>query len=438
MAGLPNLEQTRSLSRYGLSQVTVIFKDGTDIYFARQLVNERMQEARKAAGRHHARMGPISTGLGEIYLWTVEAETGAKKPDGTPYTPTDLREIQDWIIKPQLRNVPGVTEINSIGGYAKEYQVAPDPEKLAAYGMTCRTWSRRWSATTPTSAPATSSGGEQYLIRAPGQGLHRRHRNIILGNVQGVPIRIRDVAEVGMGRELRTGAATDNGREVVLGTVFMLIGENSRTVSQAVDKKMAEINRNLPRAWAVTVYDRTVLVDKAIATVKKNLLEGAILVIVILFLFLGNIRAALITAMVIPLSMLFTFTGMVLQGQRQPDEPGGAGLRHHHRRRGGDRRELRAPPGPCAATGRPLTRSERFHEVFAAAGSAPPLLFGQLIIMVVYLPIFALTGVEGKMFHPMAFTVVTALLGAMILSVTFIPAAVALFIGDKVAEKENA
>ena len=444
MAGLPHLEQTRSMSRYGLSQVTVIFKDGTDIYFARQLVNQRIQEAKEKlpAGIAPA-MGPISTGLGEIYLWTVEAEDAAKKADGTPYTPTDLREIQDWIIKPQLRNVPGVTEINSIGGFAKEYQVAPSPEKLASYGLTFQDVVTALDRNNGNvGAGYIEKRGEQYLIRAPGQVRTIEDiRNVILGNVQGVPIRIRDVAEVGIGRELRTGAATDNGREIVLGTVFMLIGENSRTVSRAVDQKMAEINRSLPEGvHAVTVYDRTVLVDKAINTVKKNLLEGAILVIAILFLFLGNIRAAVITAMVIPLSMLFTFSGMVsyhvsanlmslgaldfgiiIDGAVVIVENCVRRLAHAQERHG-----------------RPLTRTERFHEVFAASQEARrALLFGQLIIMIVYLPIFALTGVEGKMFHPMAFTVVTALVGAMILSVTFIPAAVALFIGTKVAEKEN-
>lgn len=445
MSGLPNLAQTRSLSRYGLSQITVIFKDGTDMFFARQLVNERIQEAKESlpAGITPA-MGPISTGLGEIYLWTVEAKDGAKKPDGSAYTPTDLREIQDWIVKPQLRIVPGVTEINSIGGYTKEFQVAPHPEKLASYGFTLKdvvTALERNNSNT--GAGYIEKRGEQLLIRAPGQvnsieGIGK----IILGNVQGVPIRIRDVGEVVIGRELRTGAATANGKEVVLGTVFMLIGQNSRAVSQAVDAKMVLVNRSLPAGvQAVTVYDRTVLVDKAISTVKKNLLEGAVLVIVVLFLFLGNIRAALITAMVIPLSMLFTFTGMVtykvsanllslgaldfgiiVDGAVVIVENCVRRLAHAQTRHG-----------------RPLTKTERFHEVFAAAGEARrPLLFGQLIIMVVYLPIFALTGVEGRMFHPMAITVVIALLGAMILSITFIPAAVALFIGEKVAEKENA
>ncbi|MES2069284.1 MAG: CusA/CzcA family heavy metal efflux RND transporter [Pseudomonadota bacterium] len=450
MAGLPNLEQTRSLSRYGLSQVSVIFKDGTDIYFARQLVNQRIQEAReKLPAGVTPMMGPISTGLGEIYLWTVEAREGARKPDGSAYTATDLREIQDWIIKPQLRNVPGVTEIDSIGGYAKEYQVAPDPAKLSSYGLTLQDIVAALERNNNNvGAGYIERRGEQFLVRAPGQVATLDDiRNIILSNVQGVagvpsvPIRVRDVAEVAIGRELRTGAATENGREAVLGTVFMLIGQNSRVVSQAVDKKMLEINRSLPPGvQAVTVYDRTVLVDKAINTVKKNLLEGAILVIAVLFLFLGNIRAAIITALVIPLSMLFTFTGMlsykvsanlmslgaldfgiIIDGAVVIVENCVRRLAHAQ-----------------ANQGRPLSRSERFQEVFAAAREARrPLLFGQLIIMIVYLPIFALTGVEGKMFHPMAFTVVAALLGAMILSMSFIPAAVALFIGDKLAEKEN-
>lgn len=444
MAGLPGLEQTRSLSRYGLSQLTVIFKDGTDIHFARQLVNQRMQEARdKLPDGVTPTMGPISSGLGEIYLWTVEADDEARKPDGTPYTPTDLREIQDWVIKPQLRNVPGVTEINTIGGFDKQFQVAPDLERLAARGLSLQDVVMALERNNANvGAGYIERRGEQYLVRAPGQVKSIDDlREIIVGSAQGQPVRIRDVAEVSIGQELRTGAATENGREVVLGTVFMLLGENSRAVSQAVDRQMAVINRNLPPGVnAVTVYDRTVLVDKAIATVKTNLLEGAVLVIAVLFLFLGNIRAAIITALVIPFSMLFTFTGMVhyrisanllslgaldfgiiVDGAVVIVENCVRRLAHaqaHH--------------------GRPLTRSERFHEVFAASKEARrPLIFGQLIIMIVYLPIFALTGVEGKMFQPMAFTVVIALVGAMILSVTFVPAAVALFIGDKVAEKEN-
>ncbi|MFJ2281644.1 CusA/CzcA family heavy metal efflux RND transporter [Pseudomonas sp. NPDC087803] len=445
MAGLPALEQTRSLSRSGLSQVTVIFKDGTDLFFARQLVNERLQIAKEQLPEGaEAVMGPISTGLGEIFLWTVEAKEGALKDDGTPYTPTDLRVIQDWIIKPQLRNVPGVAEINTIGGFAKEYQIAPDPKRLAAYKLTLTdlvTALERNNANV--GAGYIERSGEQLLIRAPGQVASTEDiANIVMANVDGTPIRVKNVATVEIGRELRSGAATENGREVVLGTVFMLIGENSRTVSQAVASKLEQINKSLPvGVIAVPVYDRTHLVDKAIATVKKNLIEGAILVIAILFLFLGNIRAALITAMVIPLSMLFTFTGMfsnkvsanlmslgaldfgiIVDGAVVIVENTLRRLAHaqqHH--------------------GRLLTRAERFKEVFAAAKEARrPLIFGQLIIMVVYLPIFALSGVEGKMFHPMAFTVVIALLGAMLLSVTFVPAAIALFVTGKVKEEEGA
>lgn len=444
MAGLPGLQQTRSLSRSGLSQVTVIFKDGTDLFFARQLVNERLQVAREQLPVGiETSMGPISTGLGEIFLWTVEAKDGALKDDGTPYTPTDLRVIQDWIIKPQLRNVPGVAEINTIGGFAKEYQIAPDPKRLAAYNLTLNdlvTALERNNANV--GAGYIERSGEQLLIRAPGQLASIEDiANIVITSSDGTPIRVRNVAQVEIGREMRTGAATENGREVVLGTVFMLIGENSRSVSQAVAKKLEDINRSLPEGVvAVTVYDRTNLVEKAIATVKKNLFEGALLVVAVLFLFLGNIRAALITAMVIPLAMLFTFTGMftnkvsanlmslgaldfgiIVDGAVVIVENAIRRLAHAQQRHG-----------------RLLTRSERLHEVFAAAKEARrALIFGQLIIMVVYLPIFALTGVAGKMFHPMAFTVVIALLGAMILSVTFVPAAIALFVTGKVKEEEN-
>lgn len=444
MAGLPGLQQTRSLSRSGLSQVTAIFADGTDLFFARQLVGERLQTAREQLPEGvDAVMGPISTGLGEIFLWTVEAVDGALKEDGTPYTPTDLRVIQDWIIKPQLRNVPGVAEINTIGGYARQYQIAPDPKKMAAYKLTLNdlvTALERNNANV--GAGYIERAGEQLLIRAPGQlGGVEDIANIVISNIQGTAIRISSVADVVIGQELRSGAATQNGREVVLGTVFMLIGENSRTVSRAVAARLEQINRSLPAGVkAVTVYDRTNLVEKAIATVKKNLIEGAILVIAILFLFLGNIRAALITAMVIPLAMLFTFTGMFankvsanLMSLGALDfgiiVDGAVVIVENAIRRLAHAQHKHA---------RVLTRSERFHEVFAAAKEARrPLIFGQLIIMVVYLPIFALTGVEGKMFHPMAFTVVIALLGAMILSVTFVPAAIAMFVTGKVKEEEG-
>ncbi|MDR1275907.1 MAG: CusA/CzcA family heavy metal efflux RND transporter [Candidatus Accumulibacter sp.] len=444
MAGLPYLKQTRSISRYGLSQVTVIFDDDADIYFVRQLVGERIQSAKeKLPEGILPEMGPISTGLGEIYLWTVEAKEGAKKSDGSPYTLTDLREIQDWIIKPQLRTVPGVTEINSIGGFSKEYLVAPNPARLSSYGLGLQDVVNALERNNANvGAGYIERNGEQYLVRAPGQVKTIDDiKNVIVSNAGGVPIRIRDLGEVGIGRELRTGAATENGREVVLGTVFMLIGENSRSVAEAAAERLKAINETLPEGVeAIPVYDRTVLVDKAIDTVKKNLVEGAALVIAILFLFLGNLRAALITALVIPLAMLFTFTGMVgnkvsanLMSLGALDFgiiiDGAVVIVENCIRRFAHAQQSR---------GRLLTREERFEEVFAAVQEARrPLIFGQLIIMIVYLPIFALTGVEGKMFHPMASTVVIALVGAMILSMTFIPAAVALFINGRVAEKEN-
>ena len=444
MAGLPNLRQTRSLSRSGFAQITVIFEDGTDLYLARQLVSERLQVAgNELPPSAEVTLGPISTGLGEIFLWTVEAEPDARRADGQPYTPTDLREIQDWIIKPQLRNVRGVAEINTIGGFAKEYQVAPDPKRMAAYRITLeQLFVALERNNANVGAGFIERNGEQLSIRTPGQlSSVDDIGNIVLSNRGGAPVRVRDIAEVGIGRELRSGAATDNGREVVLGTAFMLVGENSRSVSQAVAQRLDVINQNLPEGvHAITVYDRTNLVDNAIATVRKNLIEGAILVIAVLFLFLGNLRAALITAMVIPLSMLFTFTGMAtnkisanLMSLGALDfgiiVDGAVVIVENALRRLAHAQEKH---------GRILNRSERFHEVFAAAKEARrPLIYGQLIIMVVYLPIFALTGVEGKMFHPMAFTVVIALLGAMILSVTFVPAAVALFVTGRVQEKDN-
>ena len=445
MAGLPNLEYTRSLSRYGLSQVTVIFKDGTDIYLVRQLVSQRIQEVRSRLPIGIVpTMGPISTGLGEIFMWTVDAEPGARKPDGREYTPMDLREIQDWIIKPRMRMVKGVTEVNTIGGYVKQFHVAPYPEKLIAYGLTLQDVVLALERNNlNVGAGYIEKSGEQYLIRVPGQVANLIEiGEIILGSNQGVPIRVKNVADVLIGKELRTGAATQNGHEVVLGTAFMLIGENSRTVSQAAADKLAEITRNLPPGIVATpVYDRTTLVDKTISTVSNNLLEGAALVIVVLFISLGNMRAALITALIIPLSMLFTISGMVASHVSANLLSLGAldfGIivdgaviivENCIRRLSLEQQRL----------GRALTSSERFDVVFDASKEVRrALLFGQLIIMVVYLPVFALSGVEGKMFHPMAFTVLLALLGAVFLSVTFVPAAVAMFLSGKMMEKEGA
>ncbi|NUO09899.1 MAG: CusA/CzcA family heavy metal efflux RND transporter [Candidatus Brocadia sp.] len=444
MAGIPHLTETRSLSRYGLSQVTVIFKDGTDIYFARQLLNQRIQEVKgNLPPGVEPVMGPIATGLGEIFMWTVESKAGALKQDGTPYTATDLRTVQDWIIRPQLRNIQGVTEVNTIGGYEKQYHVTPYPEKLIAYGLSFRDILHALVMNNANvGAGYIERSGEQYLIRAPGQvdGIEDV-RQIVVGSNRGVPLHIKDVADVLIGKELRTGAATEDGEEVVLGTVFMLMGENSKTVSRKVAEKMVEVNRTLPKGVvAKTVYDRTTLVDKTIRTVKKNLAEGALLVIAILFLFLGNIRAAFITALVIPLSMLFTITGMVNNKVSANLMSLGAldfGIivdgaviivENCIRRLSEEQHRL----------GRLLTRDERCEIVSEASKEVRrATMFGELIIMIVYLPILSLTGVEGKMFYPMAFTVIAALLGAMILSVTFIPAAVALFFTGKLSEKEN-
>jgi heavy metal efflux system protein len=444
MSGIPNLEYTRSLSRYGLSQVTVIFKDGVDIYWGRQQISERLSQAKESLPKGvEVQMGPISTGLGEIYMWTVDAQPGAKKADGTAYTPTDLRELQDWVIKPQLRNVPGVVEVNTIGGFEKQYHITPLPAKLVAYGLGFRDIMEALAKNNANiGAGYIERNGEQYLIRAPGQVLDTKDiQNIVVGTREGVPVRIRDVASVGLGEQLRTGAATHNGEEVVLGTTFMLVGENSRTVSHRVAQKMKEVNRSLPEGVvANTVYDRTTLVDAAIATVQKNLLEGALLVVVILFLLLGNIRAALIAAAIIPLSMLFTITGMVqnkISGNLMSLGAldfgiivDGAVIIVENCIR-------------CLATaqhrrGRLLNQRERFGIVFDATKEViTPSIFGSIIIMVVYLPILTLTGVEGKMFVPMAMTVLIALFGAMIFSITFVPASIAIFLSGKVSEKEN-
>ena len=444
MAGLPRLQQTRSLSRYGLSQVTVIFQDGTDIYFARQLINERVQEVReKLPPGVEPSMGPIATGLGEIFMWTVEPKDRAKKPEGSEYTPTDLRTIQDWIVRPQLRNIPGVTEINTIGGYLKQFHVAPDPAKLIGYGLSFHDVLAALARNNANvGAGYIEKSGEQYLVRAPGQvATLDEIRDIVIRTERGVPIRVKDVAEVLLGKELRTGAATENGREVVLGTVFMLMGENSRSVSQRVGAKLTEVNRVLPQGVvAKTVYDRTTLVDKTIATVSKNLLEGAALVIAVLLALLGNWRAALLTAAAIPLSMLFLITGMVENKVSANLMSLGAldfGLivdgaviivENCLRRLALEQHRLT----------RLLERGERFEVVFEATREVfKPSLVSVIVVALVNIPIFTLTGVEGKMFHPMAFTVVVALLGALILSVTFVPAAIALFVTGRVEEKEN-
>ena len=444
MSGMPNMEQTRSISRYGLSQVTIIFEDGTDIYWARQLINQRLQEAMgEMPEKIQPTMSPISTGLGEIYQWVIKAEANAKKPDGSAYSAMDLREIQDWIVRPQLQRVKGVAEINSIGGFNKTYVVAPDLNRLQQLQIPLIDLQTALTENNENrGAGYIEKNGQQLTVRVPGTlNTIEDIQNISLANKNGYPIRVADVAQVSIGHDLRTGAATYNGEETVLGIAMMMMGENSRTVAQAIDEKVQSIQQSLPQGVVIeTVYDRTHLVDRAIQTVQKNLIEGAILVIIILFVFLGNLRAALITACIIPLSMLFTFMGMAeqkisanLMSLGALDFgiiiDGAVVIVENCIRRLAEAQKIK---------GRLLNRSERLEEVFLAAKQARrPLIFGQLIILVVYLPIFTLSGVEAKLFHPMAMTVVLALIGAMILSVTFVPAAVALFVTGEVKETES-
>jgi cobalt-zinc-cadmium resistance protein CzcA len=444
MAGLPHLESTRSLSRYGISQVTVIFADGTDIYFARQLINERIQQVRDQlpAGIATA-MGPVSTGLGEIYMYTVEAKPDAGKANGQSYSPTDLRTIQDWIIRPRLRTVAGVNEVNTVGGFEKQFHVLPDPAQLMAYKLTFRDVMTALAANNANiGAGYIERNGEQYLVRTPGQvSSIDEIKQIVLGSRNGVPVRVSDVAEVREGADLRTGAATLNGQEVVLGTAMLLIGENSRSVAQGVAAKLKEIGKSLPEGViAHTVYDRTRLVEATIATVRTNLFEGAILVIAVLFLILGNIRAAVATACVIPLSMLFAITGMVenrvsanLMSLGAIDFGiivDGAVIIVENC--------LRLLAAEQHRLGRVLNREERFATILEGSREViRPSLFGTFIIAAVYLPILTLSGVEGKMFTPMALTVLMVLTGASLLSLTFVPAAVAILVTGKVAEREN-
>ena len=443
MAGLPLLESTRSLSRYGLSQITIVFKEGTDIYFARQQVAERVNAAKSdLPSGLTPDLGPIATGLGEIFMFTLDAAPGATNDDGTTISPTDLRTAHDWIIRPQLLRVPGVVEINPIGGFKKEILVAPDPAKLLAYGLGYEDVVNALEQNNANrGAGFIEHNGAQWLMRVPGQAETMDDLGaIVIEENDGLPVRIRDIGTVGLGKEMRSGAATQNGHEVVMSTVFMLIGENSRTVSKRVAEKLEEVKSTLPPGITATaVYDRTALVDKTLATVRKNLVEGALLVIVVLFLFLGNVRAAILTAAVIPVAMLMTISGMVRSGVSANLMSLGAldfGLIvdgaviivENCLRRLGE-----------AGRNGQLELKERLAVVFDATHEViRPALFGVFIITAVYLPIFALTGVEGKMFHPMAITVVIALVSAMILSVTFVPAGVALLFRKPIEAKENA
>ena len=442
--GLPNLSYTRSISRYGLSQITVVFEEGTDIYFARNLIDERLATLKSVLPPGlEPEMGPIATGLGEIFVYTLEAKGGAKMPDGSPVTPMALREVQDWIIKPQLAQVKGVVEVNTIGGYDKQYHVMPHPAKMLEMGVTMADIRKALLSNNDNAgAGYIENNGEQLLVRSPGQlKTIEDIRSVVVGRKGSVPVLVNDVAEVGLGKELRTGAATRNGRETVMGTVMMLVGENSREVAALTNEKFQQIQTSLPE-WvkAEVVYNRTTLVDKAIQTVQKNLLEGALLVIVILFLLLGNIRAALITAAVIPIAMMMTITGMVQRGVSANLMSLGAldfGLivdgaviivENCIRRLS----EAQKQQGGI------LALKARLQEVKDATIEViRPSLFGVGIITAVYFPIFTLSGVEGKMFHPMATTVVIALLCAMVLSLTIVPAAIAVFMRGKISEKES-
>lgn len=468
LAGIPGLAYTRSLSRNGFSQVTAVFDDGVDIYFARQQVNERLTEAREALPPDtEPRLGPISTGLGEVFMWTVEYI----HPDGAGATPTDgapgwqadgsyvtpegerlttdleraayLRTVQDWIIRPLLKGVVGVAGVDAIGGYVKQYHVQPDPKKLVAHGFTFHDLLAALERNNvSTGAGYIEHHGEAYLVRAAGRIQHPDQiAAIVIGEHNGIPIPVGEVATVAHGRELRTGSASENGAEVVVGTALMLIGANSRTVSAAVAAKMAAINGTLPPdIHAKTVLDRTTLVDATVHTVEKNLVEGAVLVIVVLFLLLGNFRAALVTALAIPLSMLLTAIGMVqarVSGNLMSLGAIDFGLivdgaviivENCLRLLAERQREL----------GRVLGVRERLEVTRRASAQVlTPAVFGAGIIITVYVPILFLTGVEGKMFRPMALTVIFALVAAFTLSVTFVPAMVALVIRGRVEEKEN-
>lgn len=444
IAGLPNLDYTRSISRYGLSQVTVIFEEGTDLYFARNLINNRLAVIKGSlpAGLE-PEMGPIATGLGEILMYTVTAEPGAKQDDGSPYNATELRVIQDWVIKPRLERVKGITEVNTNGGFDKQYHVQPDPTKLLNFSVSLSELKQTLMQNNDNrGAGYIERFGEQILVRSPGQlKTIDDIRHVVVKNINDRPVLVQDVADVVIGKPLRSGAGTRDGKEAVVGTVMMLVGENSRAVSERVAKELKSIQSSLPEGViAEAVYNRTTLVDKAIKTVQKNLLEGALLVIVVLFLLLGNIRAALITAAVIPLAMMATFTGMVQAGISANLMSLGAldfGLivdgaviivENAIRRLSIAQRQA----------GGILPLKDRLQVVFEATNEViRPSLFGVAIITVVYIPLFSLTGVEGKMFEPMAATVIIALVSAMIFTLTIVPAAVATFMGGRIREKES-
>lgn len=467
LAGIKGLEYTRSLSRNGFSQVTAVFSEKTDIYFARQQVAERLSQVKKdlPPGAEPS-MGPISTGLGEIFMWSIHYTKPEERKiardgkagwqvDGSYLTPEGqrlrteleraayLRTVQDWVIRPQVRTVPGVAGVDGIGGYEKQYHVQPDPTKLNALDLSFGDVARALEANNANQgARYLEDNGEGYVVRAAGRLESMEEiEAVVVSTRGGVPVRIRDIAEVRIGRDLRTGSASEDGREVVIGTALMLIGENSRTVSAAVDVKMDQIRKSLPPGVEVqTVLNRTVLVEATIRTVAKNLAEGAALVIVILFLLLGNIRAAIIAALVIPVAMLMTMTGMV-QGRISANLMSLGALDFGLIVDGAviiTENALRHLAERQAELGRKLDLEERLVTVRASAEEMiKPSLYGQAIIILVYVPLLTFTGVEGKMFEPMALTVIIALVAAFILSLTFVPAMIAIVITGKVTEEDN-
>eukprot|EP00456_Euglypha_rotunda_P006221 TRINITY_DN1105_c0_g1_i1.p1 TRINITY_DN1105_c0_g1~~TRINITY_DN1105_c0_g1_i1.p1 ORF type:complete len:1054 (-),score=257.18 TRINITY_DN1105_c0_g1_i1:623-3784(-) len=428
ISGLPGLEQLRSISKFGLSQVVVVFADGTDIYFARQLINERLATVEMPQGIARPKMGPVATGLGEVFHYVVTGQ-------GTDVT--ELRTVHDWVIKPPMRTVRGTAEINSWGGYEKQYQIRIDPERIIRHGLTFN------EVVEAVQRNNFNVGGGN--IRQQGgmllvQGLGRtvgidQLRQIVIDAKEGVPVRIADVADVVIGHEIRRGAVTADGKgEVVLGLGFMLMGENSHSVTWAMKDKLESIKSNLPaNVQVVPVYDRTELVDFVIDTVRKNLFEGGLLVIAVLFAFLGNLRAAIIVAVAIPFSMLFAFCGMLQFGIAASLLSLGAVdfgmivdssvvmiencVRHlaHDENHGKSRLEIIRD---------------------AAVEVRKPTMFGELIIMIVYLPILTLEGIEGKMFRPMALTVIFALAGSMVLSLTLMPVLASYFLPKRLEERE--
>ncbi|WP_301377870.1 MULTISPECIES: efflux RND transporter permease subunit [Thalassolituus] len=429
--GLPQLEYTRSLSRYGLSQVTVVFKDGTDIYHARNLIDQRLGQISDALPEGlKPVMGPISTGLGEIFSYTVTADSDARQPDGSPYDAMALRTVQDWIIRPQLAQVAGVAEINTSGGFEEQIHIRPDPALLLQHQITVpQLVSAIRRNNSNRGAGYIEVHGEQQLVRAVGQlkSIEDIRDTVVARNGTAI-VRIRDLAEVTQGEELRTGAATRGGSETVLGSAMMLMGENPKEVAEALKRRLQDIATSLPDGVTTeVVYNRTDLVGKTLATVQTNLLEGALLVIFVLFIMLRNLRAALITAAVIPLAMLATITGMVQAGVSANLMSLGAldfGLIVD-----GAVIIVENCVRRLSASGSALTLRERLELVYSATAEVmKPSLFGVAIITLVYIPIFSLTGIEGKMFHPMAATVVIALLSAMIISITLVPAAIAVFL----------